>query len=127
MGNTGNPMGQVKNPKFAIIKKRIFLDENQQYMMVCRAHWTKEERVFKLQLFGIDEKTGLELDRVESDLELQYKDLRKILRYVEFKDIMPVTFHIKQIKNFYTLVRFLLMPFTTVIIPYLLFIYSFLR
>jgi len=114
MGNTNNPMGQVKQPKYALVKKRIFIDDNVQYMIQCRAIWTKEERSFKLQLFGIDEKTGLELDKVESELELQYKDLRKILRYVEFKDIMPVTFHIKQIKNFYTLVRFLLMPFTTV-------------
>jgi len=109
-----NPLGHAKVPKFAVIKKRVFMDDDTQYMIACKASWTREEKVFKLQLMGVEEKTGTELTKVESELELPYKDLKSILKHIEHKDVMPVTLHIKQIKNFYTIVRFLLMPFTTV-------------
>lgn len=113
-GGQINQPGHVKTPKYAVVRKRVSLDDDTHYIIACRASWTKEEKIFKLQLMALDEKTGVEQSKVESELELPYKDLRAILKHVEYKDVMPVTFHIKQIKNFYTLVRFLLMPFTTV-------------
>ena len=70
--------------------------------------------MFKLQLMGFEEKTGTELTKVESEFEFPYTDLKVILKYIEHKDVMLITFHIKQIKNFNTIVQFLPMPFTSV-------------
>ena len=109
-----NSNGDLKMPKYAVIKKRVFLDDGIQYVLTCKVSWTKDEKIFKLQLNSVDANNVVDLNTIESELELPYKDLRKILKHVEYKDVMPVTFHIKQIKNFYTLVRYLLMPFTTV-------------
>jgi len=57
-----NPLDNVKLLKFAVIKMRVFLDNNIQNMMACKSTWTKEEKVFKLQLMGVEEK--LELTKV---------------------------------------------------------------
>ena len=72
-------------------------------MIAWKETWAKEEKVFKLQLMSFEEKTGTELTK--------YPNLKAILKYLEHKDVMPITLHIKQIKNFYTLVQFLLVPF----------------
>ena len=71
----------------------------------------QRRKKFNSQLIGVEEKTGTEPTKVESELEFPYTDLKAILKYLEHKDVMPITLHIKQIKNFYTLVQFLLVPF----------------
>ena len=108
-----------RQTKHAIIRKRIFIGDETQYILTCRIVWGKEEKLFKLQLIGKPKGDNFEeFNKIESELELTYKSLRKILKHVEYKDVMPATFHMKQIKNYYSLARFLLMPFTTVS-PYL--------
>jgi len=103
-----------KNLRSALIKKRFDLDDNSQFMITCKVNWSEHEKLFKFQLIPIDEETGKETDKVESELQLYYKDVKKIIKYVEYKDIMPITFHMKQIKIFFSLTKWLIMPFVNI-------------
>jgi len=103
-----------KHPNFAVLKKRFYLDDNSEYIVACRVKWSQNEKFFKFQLMPIDQETGQETDKVESELQLPYTDVQKIIKYVEHKDIMPVTFDVKQIKDFFSVAKWLLMPFTNI-------------
>ncbi len=109
-----NPFGHVKAPRYAEIRKKVCLNDNSQYIISCKASWTAEEKLFKFQLIRADLNRDLDHEIIESEHENKYKGLRAIFTQIEFKDVLPVTLQKKQIKDFYTLVRYLVMPFTTV-------------
>jgi len=111
---TNNSLGdKQKLPKYAKIKKRVFLNDSYKYTLVCSACWTQDDKSFKIQLMSAAVTNNDQFLLCEE--ELKYKELQKIVKHIEYKDIMPVNFQIKQIRNFYTFVRFLLIPFIGVL------------
>lgn len=118
--NASNNSDSNKMLKYAIIRKKIYGDDGCEYLLVCKATWTKKMKQFTLELVK-KAKDASEQDEIVHKKGLQYKNLQTILKQVEYKDVLPINFQVKEIRNFYTLIKFLLMPFTSVRIMFLLF------
>ena len=100
---------KYKVPKYALIKKRVFLENGYKYRLICDAYWGKDDKRFKLSLMAGAVTSDDEFVLVEENLK--YKEVQKVTKHLEYKDVIPVNFQLKQIKNFYTFVKYLLLPF----------------
>lgn len=98
--------------KNAVIKKRIFLpDDPVAYLLVIRVHWTAERKVFKIEVnIPNDSNPKLKPLLIAQEI-LQYKELQTIVKLIDHKDVMPVDFQVKHLRNFLAFVKLLLLPF----------------
>ena len=109
-------LDQLNTEKNTVLKKRVCLVDGTHYMITCKTIWTREEKSFQLQLNAINTDNTVNLGTVESELQLSYEDLLKVLNHVESRDILPIMLDDSQIKSMYALVKYKLMPITMVIL-----------
>lgn len=109
-GNNTNNSDFQNKLKYAIISKTFFLSEDEECKIVCKATWTKDIKTFSLELA---KKDGDVVTTIHQR-ELQYKNLQAILKQLQYKDVLPLNSQVKNVKSFYNLVKFLLLPFTHV-------------
>ncbi len=95
-----NPFGHVKAPRYAEIRKKVYLNDDSQYIISCKASWTTEEKLFKFQLIRADSNRDPDHEIIESEHELTYKGLRAIFTHIEFKDVLPVTLQKSKSRTF---------------------------
>lgn len=115
-GNSGSNDNQV-SLKHAVISKKVFLSDTEEYKIVCKGMWTKDVKKFSLELSKKDAQE--DSFTILHQRELQYKNLQTILKQLHYKDVLPLNSQVKNIRSFYNLIKQLLIPFTHVKLFYI--------
>ena len=101
----------------AIVKKRVFLEPNKEHMIICKGYLAKNEKVFKLQLTQ-PYLTDTNENIILAEEELRFSELQWLMQQFKYRDTLPITYDKKHIRGCPDFVKYLLMPFVTVVLQF---------
>ena len=99
----------IKFPQKSIITKCIPSAGNCRRIVECRLGKGKVEPVFFISLKQYN--SGSEKYEQIAQEIVRFKEFRKILNHIEYKDSLPSTVTIKSIKSYSSFVKYLVIPF----------------